>query len=280
MSRPTITPATVEELEAQSALANEKHGYYRRLFWNTRKHHQRIIPGLSIGLATPVRGTGTLGVILDIEGLPHGTTAAHVMPDSKWSRRVTQPGTADFGLMTNEDRDELEIGEWKRSFHYWALEDSMDFSTFELIKPRPRNQVYRYQHPVAAEPLEPEEGMEVIKVGRTTGLTFGVVEGKHDVDIAYPSYMGGTQTVKNVWKVKPRKKGRRDPEWSLGGDSGAAVWTMKDDHWWWVGTHIAGNRERGGLTVAEREEQEQGWMHSAIDCMNACGANSVWGGKL
>jgi len=279
MSREVIKPATVEELEVQASMA-VKYGSYSRLFYTAKKHHQRIVPGLSIGLATPVRGTGSLGVILDIEGLPHGTTAAHVMPDSRWSKRVTQPGTADFGLMTNQDRDELEIGEWKRSFHYWALESNIDFATFEITKPHSRNQVYRYQEPVSAEPLEPEEGMKVVKVGRTTGLTFGVVEGKYDVDIQYPSYMGGTQTVRGVWKVKPRKEGRRDPEWSLGGDSGAAVWTMKDGKWWWAGTHIAGNRERGGLTVAEREEQEQGWMHSALDCMNACGANSVWGGTL
>jgi len=268
---------TPEQLEQQSA-EHQKYGSYKPLFWTTRPHRNQIVPGLSIGLATPVRATGSLGVVLDYRGFPIGTSNAHVLPDNDWSEIICNPGTADWGLFTNEDRERLMLGLWVDS----TLKGDLDFAFFNMdadIDPRRIvNRIGRFQSPVAAEPLHPEPGMEVIKVGRTTGIVRGIVTERTDVELGYPTNLGGNQ-VKHLWEVKPKAtRSNPNPEYSLAGDSGAAVWTKKDGRLHWVGTHCGGNRERAFLSQEEQIEEERGYMADATECFQWSGASKVWGG--
>lgn len=268
---------TPEQLEQQVA-EYQKYGSYKPLFWATRPHRNQIVPGQSIGLATPVRGTGTLGVILEKHDAPYGTSNAHVLPDDDWSRIICNPGTADWGLYTNEDRERLRLGEFGES----TLYNDLDFACFYMAVDRRRivNRIGRYQSPVAAEPMSPEPGMEIIKVGRTTGIVRGIVTERTDVELGYPTSLGGNQ-VKHLWEVKPKTtRNNPNPEYSLSGDSGAAVWTKKDGKLHWVGTHCGGNRERAGKTEEQQIAEERGYMCDAVECMNWSGANSVWGGMI
>ena len=85
-------------------------------------------------------------------------------------------------------------------------------------------------------------GMQVRKRGRTTGLTYGIVDGCHaTVQINYPDPIG-TITLTDQITIVPDPN--KSAVWAEEGDSGSAiVMAGSDDEVYLVGLHVSGNRD-------------------------------------
>jgi hypothetical protein len=85
-------------------------------------------------------------------------------------------------------------------------------------------------------------GMQVRKRGRTTGLTYGIVDGLHaTVQINYPDPIG-TITLTNQITIVPDPN--KSAVWTEEGDSGSVIVTAgSDDEVYVVGLHVSGSRD-------------------------------------
>ncbi len=184
--------------------------------------------GISVSNAS-LRGSGTLGgLVRDRETRdPMILSNWHVLA-GHWSIRpgwpIYQPGWSDGG------RPADTIATYSHS----AMSSNLDAAVAALTGSR---QLINDQFDLA--PVRGVSwampGMEVIKSGRTTGVTYGRVTG---VEGTFGGYFGGVyRLIRNVVTIVPRTD--REPVVSEKGDSGS-VW-LEEETMHAVGLHFVGN---------------------------------------
>lgn len=260
---------------------------YTALTWSRKWAHNNLTPGLSVGAASLIRGTGTIGCFLKMpypdsnESYPVGLTNYHVLPypseDPFATDKVAQPGWSDLDGWLSHERSRTFLGKTKAGI----LNSDVDAAVFGLTPhirvERIRNRLGRWHNlrelPVNPEPSEPEIGDLVLKVGRTTGKTEGQVVGKETIRIRYPKFVSGSDDPHeiDVWTIRPTA-GEDNPdnvELSLPGDSGAVWWTVRDNSLVAVLLHVAG--EASGIAS---EERAYGCSMAKVNA--AMGTNGLW----
>ncbi|MCP4967757.1 MAG: hypothetical protein GY926_21300 [bacterium] len=182
--------------------------------------------GISVSDAfRPISGTLGSPVLDRATGQPMIISNWHVISGARgWpGMPILQPGRGDGGTWGDQ------VGTFARH----AMASNLDAAVVELGAGREAVNEPWGLSPVTGAELA-QLGMEVVKSGRTTGVTRGIVTGVEGSQRAY--YAGiGFQTIRKVMCITPG-----DPELSLPGDSGC-LWieekTMRA-----VGLHFAGNR--------------------------------------
>lgn len=179
---------------------------------------------------------GTLGGLVKDRETGNGMILSnfHVLAgswDARSGRPIYQPGRRDGGSWSDRVA--------RLSRH--AMADNLDAAVAELTGDR---QLINDQFDLA--PVTgagwAQLGMNVIKSGRTTGVTRGRVDGFLGSSIK--NYSGVRYRIRNVMRIVPRLGG----DVSLGGDSGA-FW-LDEDTMNVVGLHFArGKRQQDGLAI-------------------------------
>jgi endonuclease G len=193
-----------------------------------------LIGGVSVG--NPRITAGTLGAVV------WDRSDAEVCILSNWhvlcgsaacalGEAIYQPGVYDGGTAADK------VAELKR----WRLDRDADAALARLIGSRGYSRDILQLNPVVGIEESPTLGMNVIKSGRTTGVTEGIIDG---IGLSLTiDYGGGTvQTFHDQLHIVPGPPWPGvDVEISMGGDSGS-VWVNKDTGKA-VGLHFAGETD-------------------------------------
>lgn len=210
---------------------------------------RRVTPlqgGISISDAR--RGIfGTLGgLVFDREtGAKMILSNFHVLNGS-WHAQgdlpIYQPGQGDGG----NEADTVAI------YSHHAMDSNLDAAVAKLTNDRQIiNDQYGSVGPVKGVGWA-QLGTKVIKSGRTTGVTRGLVSGVGGISRKY--YSGVDRLIYNVMNIVPRQ----GPDVSLAGDSGA-LW-IDEETMNVVGLHFArGERQQDGLAID---------IHPILDALN------------
>jgi endonuclease G len=193
-----------------------------------RSRANPIQGGISVSNAS-VRGSGTLGgLVTDREtGDPMLLSNWHVLAGS-WGIRpgwpIYQPGRGDGG--TSADT--------VATYSHSAMSFHLDAAVAKLTGSRSL-----LNHPLDLEPVRgvgwAHPGMNVVKSGRTTGVTYGRITG---VEGTFAGYFGGVYGyIRNVMTIVPRPG--MEQVVSSGGDSGS-LW-LEEETMRAVGLHFVGN---------------------------------------
>jgi endonuclease G len=190
------------------------------------RRHAPLQGGISISNAR-IRGYGTLGgqVTDRVTGEKMILSNWHVLA-GRWHARpgwpIYQPGRGDGGTSADTVA--------KLSRH--AMEDNLDAAVAELTG---NHQLINDQF--GLDPVKgvgwAQLGMEVIKSGRKTDITYGRVTGVEGT--IKMSYSGVRRLIRNVMTITPRRR----QEVSAGGDSGS-FW-LEEKTIQAVGLHFAGS---------------------------------------
>ncbi|MEG4940719.1 hypothetical protein [Microcoleus sp. F4-D5] len=208
-------------------------------------YYNTLVGGISIG---PYRSTnrilyfGTLGAIVEDNNPPYNLLALsnyHVLLAGNINPLINeieigQPSRRDGGKYPDDI-----FGVVMRA----ALKDggSVDCATASIRNSRAAEakieQIGKVKGTTSAI-----LGMQVRKRGRTTGLTYGIVDGCHaTVQINYPDPIGAITLTDQITIVPDPKK---SAVWTEEGDSGAAiVMAGSDDEVYIVGLHVSGNSD-------------------------------------
>jgi endonuclease G len=192
-----------------------------------RRRSDPMQGGISVSNAS-LRGSGTLGgLVRDREtDDPMILSNWHVLA-GRWGIRpgwpIYQPGRGDGGTRADT----------VATFSHSAMSSHLDAAVAKLTGSRPL-----VNHPLDLEPVKgvgwAHFGMDVIKSGRTTGVTYGRVTG---VEGTYQGYFGGVYGyIRNVMTIVPRPG--MEQLVSSGGDSGSLWLDQETMHA--VGLHFAG----------------------------------------
>ncbi|WP_459195709.1 DNA/RNA non-specific endonuclease [Wukongibacter baidiensis] len=193
-----------------------------RIESNSRKtRHEVISPGISIGNINSL-GAGTLGCIVyeNSTGNPCILSNWHVLEGDKGKigDDIIQPGFFD----DNSDVEENVVGKLVRS----NLGLSGDCAIASI-----NNRVFSDKiHDIAITPkrlAEVELGDKVIKSGRTTGVTHGIVS---RIEVTVKLNYGGETGARNIgcFDISPDPNfPAENGEISMAGDSGS-IWLIKD----------------------------------------------------
>ncbi|GAB3949333.1 DNA/RNA non-specific endonuclease [Streptomyces sparsus] len=180
-----------------------------------------VVPGASVGHVKV--SAGTIGCIVfdRADGTPYALSNWHVLhgPEGKLGEDVVQPGPHDDNRI-NRNR----LGALKRSH----LGVAGDCAVATIVDRRFAQEICGLG--VVPEELgEPELGDKVVKSGRTTEVTHGVV--RRIDTIAKIDYGGdGGEVLVGCFEISPDPRNLpADGEISSGGDSGA-VWLFKGNN--------------------------------------------------
>lgn len=185
---------------------------------NPRAYSEVLRPGHSIGAK---QRTGTLGGFLHDKksGVLYALTNNHVLPKIK--EPVYHPGPADtskevVGEVVSTTNEHIDAALFK--LRAWTKCENIPVGLDYCLR----------QH------VEPKLLDTVVKMGRTTMLTYGKIVGFGMVRLGYDT---GMQNISSI-EIRPLKDGNpENEEISKGGDSGS-LWTLKDGSV--VGLHFAG----------------------------------------
>jgi endonuclease G len=221
---PTIT---VNGVEVPTDVIERRYTPHFRVVAEVRKPERKtrlnpVIPGASVGGVTV--SAGTIGCIVfdKADGTPYVLSNWHVLqgPDGDLGEAVVQPGKFDDNRVARN-----RLGALRRS-HLGAAGDC----AVATIDPSRDFDQKICELGLAPEELgEPELGDKVIKSGRTTGVTHGVVRRIDTmVKIDYEGDVG--EKIIGCFEIGPDADHPAvDGEISSGGDSGA-VWLFKQSN--------------------------------------------------
>ena len=192
-----------------------------------------VVPGVSIG--HPAAGAGTAGCVCydAIDGTPYLLSNWHVLqgPGGRIGDAIVQPGRHDDNRV-----DRNRVGQLVRSH----LGVAGDCALATVSKRRLAAEILELGQPVRRLG-EPELADRVVKSGRTTGVTRGLVQRVHVVArIDYGE--AGEQDI-GCFEIGPDPQDPgEDSELSRGGDSGAAWLLVQPDQPtdMLLGLHFAG----------------------------------------
>lgn len=172
--------------------------------------------------------TGTCGpLVANKEGNVGFLTNWHVMarnreddkPEAWFGKNIGYPAVGEVGhYVYNMSADACVV--WFN--HYVNDYDRAN---------RPAKHRWMKIHKVAI----PAPGELVYKVGRTTGLTAGIVQGFAAIKMIG---IDNTPVILDTFLITPATPS--DIPLSEGGDSGAGWWVVRDNEPYWVGLHVAG----------------------------------------
>jgi hypothetical protein len=193
-----------------------------------------LIGGISCGNARVTAGTLACIVFSRSDGSPHILSNWHVLAgsaDASAGEEVWQPGRVDGGNSTH----------LVARLAKWRLNKDMDAAIAKLTGDRDYVRDIIGLNPVSGME-QAQLGMNVVKSGRTTGNTEGIVDG---VSLSTSiNYGGSTGTVafRDMIHIVPRPPWPSvDYEVSAGGDSGSA-W-INEDTGKAIGLHFAGETD-------------------------------------
>lgn len=183
-----------------------------------KKRHELLKPGISVGNVKI--SAGTLGAIVydNITGEPLILSNWHVLngPSGVIGDNIVQPGAFD-----DSNINANVIGKLKRSF--LGLAGDCAVCTIENRQFMPD---ILGLNAAPAQIANPELGDKVIKSGRTTAVTHGIVR-RIEVTAKINYGSAGTQTIGAFEIGVDPNNTAEDNEISMGGDSGS-VWVPKD----------------------------------------------------
>jgi endonuclease G len=193
------------------------------------KFHPELRGGISISNALSY-GYGTLGgKVRDLQsGEPMILSNWHVLGGSlfvKPGMPICQPGRGDGGSMAQA------VAEYTRN----AMDVNLDAAVARLNTRRP---FFNEQMEVGlvAGMVDPVLGMRVIKSGRRTGVTTGVITGVYGY--SFQRYFGFSRIIRDIVHIAPEQPGQ---EISAPGDSGS--WWLERSMLRAVALHFAGSND-------------------------------------
>lgn len=188
-----------------------------------------IQPGLSVAHRDVSAGTFGALVIDNVSGKPAILSNWHVLAGSRGAKPgdpVTQPGSYDGGSIPKDTVASLER---------MILEADGDAAIALLTGQRSFLGSMFETGAILSGFRDPKLGEVLVKSGRTTGVTYGKVDGLGRYFIQYPVGRKGI----DGFKLVARKPGNPDnEEISSGGDSGSVWYSTEDKQG--VGLHFAG----------------------------------------
>ncbi len=198
------------------------------------KFFDKLIGGIEIRnkLLGKNNTIGTLGMIVYDQktGLPLGLSNSHILEKGKGTF-VYQPGINGRNKW-KRNRGRYRIGRIHK------VSNSYDCAVFSIDLSKRNINSENAIHGLDGLPTEVAkwyEGLKVKKVGKNTGLTYGIVKG--DV---LPS---GQKMKEGTFCIIPNPdKPAENNEISIGGDSGA-IWVTDEKDYKVVGLHFAGERK-------------------------------------
>lgn len=216
-------------------------------------HNNRYTCGSSIYIGSE-KGAGTFGCLLRaMDKKLYGLSNNHVSGGSNYANPglpITAPGILDVAA---GGKDPETLGHHRRAYPFIdGLPDvvdaanNLDAAIFEIADEDRVSSMQRAHYDTPAKCVPLEIGMEVEKVGRTTGRTHGKVIAElfdfepvwYDVDV-----IGGRKRIyfRSLYAIKADN----DQYFSYSGDSGSLiVATDKNNNKVAVGIIVAGNEEK------------------------------------
>jgi hypothetical protein len=208
--------------------------------------YQRPIPlGVSGGTTVGVSKSdkyvvccgGTLGSLVTKNNRYYILSNYHVLNPSldrsQVGNLVIQPGPLDSRCNITDDSVVARLSEWEpikpSANEFSRPPNRIDASIAEVIPDKVRTDGYiEGLGIISTNVVEPKLGMRVVKSGRTTGITYGTIEGIDvNVIVTYDKDCGSTDTYEayfiNQILIKPDIN--RNATFSLPGDSGSLVLT-------------------------------------------------------
>ena len=148
-----------------------------------------VVPGFSVGLAG-VQGAGTLGALVGPRSQPRILSNSHVLAAggvAALGEAILYPGPLDGGSAGDEVARLAQVVPFDKG---GAFVNLMDAATARVLPARRSELDSRIAllGTVPAGTTVPARGMQVVKVGRTTGLTHGEVR---DVNFRFVLDYGG-----------------------------------------------------------------------------------------
>ncbi|GGN95347.1 hypothetical protein GCM10011579_095820 [Streptomyces albiflavescens] len=217
---------TVDGVEVPTDVIERSYTAHFRMVAEVEKPQRKtrldpIVPGASVGGVTVTAGTIGCIVFDKADGTPYVLSNWHVLqgPDGRLGEEVVQPGRFDDNRISRN-----HLGVLKRSH----LGPAGDCAVATIEEGRTFDQTIFELGVVPQELGEPDLGDKVIKSGRTTSVTHGVVRRIHT--LAKIDYEGdvGEKTI-GCFEIGPdADHPAADGEISSGGDSGA-VWLFKQN---------------------------------------------------
>jgi hypothetical protein len=207
---------------------------------NPQVQRKPIQPGFSVG--HPKITAGTLGAIVRKNKRLCILSNSHVLANSgkaKKGDKILYPGKDDGGELATDTIAELE------DFIIFQLggdfSNKADCAIAAILTEKlgeVEQEIFKLGLPTGI--VKPKRGMQVVKVGRTTGETIGEVRDIHfRMQIEYPNNLGKLGFLDQVFCSR----------YSMGGDSGALV--LEKETKKAVGLHFAGfpdkNKEMGSV---------------------------------
>lgn len=213
---------------------------------NLRTRQRPLYPGVSIGHGDV--SAGTLGGFVEYDGRVHALSNSHVLANSGQGAvgdPVVQPGIADGGRVPDDQVGTVAI--------FAPLDpDSVNLTDAALATLDDGIDADPARYPggaVCVVATEPPADGQVQKIGRTTGLTAGLVTA-FEVDGIRVQYDIGVLTFDDQIEIE----GAGGEPLSAGGDSGSVIWTTAERAG--LGLLFAGSSTGGsngqGLTYANR----------------------------
>lgn len=213
-----------------------------------------VFPGASVGGVTVTAGTIGCIVFDRADGTPYVLSNWHVLqgPDGKLGEEIVQPGRFDDNRIARN-----HLGTLQRSH----LGPAGDCAVATIDEGRTFDPTICELGVAPQELGDPDLGDKVIKSGRTTGVTHGVVRRIHTM--AKIDYEGdvGEKTI-GCFEIGPdTDHPAAEGEISSGGDSGA-VWLFKQGNGK-PGKIIAG-LHFGGESTSDPDEHALACMSSSV----------------
>jgi len=205
-----------------------------------------LVGGISVGPCRSINGfiyVGTLGSPVQKDGTYYALSNFHVLAvDDSWKKGddITQPGRNDGGSCPNDTIGTLDSA--CLGSKYSCNNEPVDAATSTTVKRKVSNWILNIGG-IQGSTL-PTLGTAVRKQGRTTGLTYGTIDGLgRTVSIDYGDGIG-TVTLTNQVSIVPDTS--RNLRFSDHGDSGSVV---VDDNVQVLGLLFAGS-SNGSRTYA------------------------------
>ncbi|MCX4856621.1 DNA/RNA non-specific endonuclease [Streptomyces canus] len=217
---------TVDGMEVPTDVIERSYQPHFRVVAEVEKPERKtrlepIVPGVSVGGVTV--SAGTIGCIVfdKADGTPYVLSNWHVLqgPEGQLGEEVVQPGKFDDNRISRN-----HLGVLRRSH----LGPAGDCAVATIDEGRAFDPRILELGVTPQELGEPDLGDKVIKSGRTTGVTHGIVRRIHTM--AKIDYEGdvGEKTI-GCFEIGPDTENpAADHQISMGGDSGS-VWLFKQN---------------------------------------------------
>jgi hypothetical protein len=202
---------------------------------------------------------GTLGCLVTKQGKYYILSNFHVLANdiipgnngkvSEVGDIIVQPGPLDYRCEAPLNNAVGKLSEWEPIST--KQQNYIDAAIGEVINDTVRVDGYIEGLGIIKDsPVEPYIGMKVVKSGRTTGVTYGIIEGiDTNVIVTYDKECGSNQTYEAVFvnQILITPDTTRNTIFSASGDSGSLI--LREDDLSPVGLLFAGS---GNYTQANR----------------------------